>query len=82
MYITHPDYRSGYASMPWGGYHFGYLYTGDKKYLEFPYPLIMAQVKSRNFGAFGEGALSYTLRGVLFYLTHAERAGILRDIPE
>jgi hypothetical protein len=82
IYITHPDYRSGYTSMPWGGFHFGYLYTGDKKYLEAPFPLIMNQLKSRNFGSFGEGALSYPLRGMLFYLYHADRAGILKDIPQ
>ncbi len=81
MYISHPDYRSGYTSMPWGGYHFGYVYTGDRKYVEFPYPLIMNQLRSRNLGVFGEGALSYPLRGILFYLTHADRAGILRDLP-
>ncbi|MHB9030530.1 MAG: RIFT barrel domain-containing protein [Candidatus Latescibacterota bacterium] len=82
MYITHPDYRSGYASMPWGGYHFGYLYTGDKKFLEFPYPLIRAQIQARSFGAFGEGALAYPLRGILFYLYQADRAGILKDLPK
>ena len=36
MYVTHPDYRSGYTSMPWGGYHFGYLFTGKKKYIQYP----------------------------------------------
>lgn len=80
MYITHPDYRSGYTSMPWGGYHYGYLFSGDRKYLEFPYPLIISQIRSGNFGSFGEGALSYPLRGILFYLTHADRAGLLKDI--
>jgi hypothetical protein len=82
MYITHPDYRSGYRSMPWGGYHFGYVITGDKKYLTFPYPLIMAQIKSHNFGAYGEGALAYPLRGILFYLYYADKAGILKDVTE
>ncbi|MFA6471908.1 MAG: hypothetical protein WCU00_07690 [Candidatus Latescibacterota bacterium] len=82
MYITHPDYRSGYRSMPWGGFHFGYVFTGDKKYLKFPYPLIMTQLKSHNFGSFGEGALSYPLRGMLFYLYYTDKAKILKDIPE
>jgi len=82
MYITHPDHRSGYRSMPWGGFHFGYVYTGIKKYLASPYPLIMAQIRSHNFGSFGEGALSYPLRGMLFYLYYADKAKILRDIPE
>ncbi|MCE5251267.1 hypothetical protein LLG96_13705 [bacterium] len=82
IYITHPDYRSGYTSMQWGGFHYGYLFTGDTKYLDAPYPLIMSQLKSRNFGVYGEGALSYPLRGMLFYLNYADKAGILRDIPE
>jgi hypothetical protein len=82
IYITHPDYRSGYTSMPWGGFHFGYLFTGDRKYLEYPYAMIMTQIKSRNLGSFGEGALSYPLRGILFYLYYADKAGILKDIPE
>ncbi len=82
MYVTHPDYRSGYTSMPWGGYHYGYLFTGDKKYLRYPYAMIMAQIKSRNFGSVGEGALSYPLRGILFYLYQADKVGILKDIPE
>ena len=82
MYITHPDYRSGYVSMPWGGFHFGYVFTGNKKYLLFPYPLIMRQLKSHNFGTSGEGALSYSLRGILFYLQQADKAGILQDLPE
>jgi hypothetical protein len=82
MYITHPDYRSGYRSMPWGGFHFGYEFTGDKKYLVFPYPLIITQLKSHNFGSFGEGALSYSLRGMLFYLYYADKTKILQDIPE
>jgi hypothetical protein len=81
VYITHPDYRSGYASMPWGGFHFGYVFTGDTKYLLFPYPLIMRQLKGHSFGTSGEGALSYPLRGILFYLYHADKAGILRDLP-
>ena len=82
MYINHPDYRSGYVSMPWGGFHFGYVFTGNKKYLLFPYPLIMRQLKSHGFGTSGEGALSYSLRGILFYLQQADKAGILRDLPE
>jgi hypothetical protein len=87
MYITHPDYRSGYASMPWGGFHFGYVFTGDKKYLRFPYPLIMRQLKQNRFELYrtsfatSEGALSYPLRGMLFYLYWADRAGILEDLP-
>lgn len=81
MYVDHPDYRSGYTSMPWGGFHFAWLYTGDKTWLESVYPLIVRQLKQRNFGVYGEGALSYQLRGMLFYLTHADRAGILEDIP-
>jgi hypothetical protein len=87
MYITHPDYRSGYTSMPWGGFHFGYIYTGDKKFLEFPYPLIMRQLKESRFDLYrtsfatSEGALSYPLRGLLFYLYYADKAGILQDLP-
>jgi len=87
MYITHPDYRSPYASMPWGGFHFGYIYTGDKKFLEFPYPLIMRQLKQSRFELYrtafatSEGALSYPLRGMLFYLYWADKAGILEDLP-
>jgi len=88
MYITHPDYRSPYTSLPWGGFHFGYIYTGDKKFLEFPFPLIMRQLKQSRFELYGtafatsEGALSYPLRGMLFYLYWADKAGILRDLPE
>jgi hypothetical protein len=87
MYITHPDYRSPYASMPWGGFHFGYIYTGDKKFLEFPYPLIMRQLKQSRFELYrtafatSEGALSYPLRGMLFYLYWADKARILEDLP-
>jgi hypothetical protein len=81
MYITHPDYRSGYRSMPWGGFHFGYLFTHDKKYLEFAYPLVMKQIKAANFGVYGEGALSYPLRGMLFFLKYAQDAGLLTDLP-
>lgn len=87
MYVTHPDYRSGYASMPWGGFHFGYIYTGDKKYLQFPYPLIMRQLKQNRFELYrtsfatSEGALSYPLRGMLFYLYWADKTGILEDLP-
>jgi hypothetical protein len=81
MYITHPDYRSPYTSMPWGGYHFGYLFTGDVKYLLHPLPLIMRQLQQGQFGTSGEGALSYPLRGMLFYLYHADKAGILKDLP-
>jgi hypothetical protein len=81
MYISHPDYRSGYRSMPWGGFHFGYLFTHDKKYLQFPFPLIMKQIKSANFGVYGEGAMSYSLRGMLFYLNCADQAGLLVDLP-
>ena len=81
MYITHPDYRSGYRSMPWGGFHFGYLFTRDRKYLEFPLPLVMKQIKSADFGVYGEGALSYPLRGMLFLLNYAEEAGLLQDLP-
>lgn len=87
MYITHPDYRSGYTSSAWGGFHFGYVYTGDKKFLEFPYPLIMTQLRQSRFELYNtsfatsEGALSFPLRGILFYLTFAEKAGILQDLP-
>ncbi len=87
MYITHPDYRSPYASMPWGGYHFGYLFTGDAKYLLHPLPLIMRQLQQSQFAIYNsafantEGALSYPLRGMLFYLYHADKAGILKDLP-
>jgi len=87
MYITHPDYRSGYASTPWGGFHFGYLYTGEKKFLEFPFPLIMSQLRQNRFELYrtsfatSEGALSYPMRGILFYLTFADKAGILQDLP-
>jgi len=87
MYITHPDYRSGYTSSAWGGFHFGYVYTGDKKFLEFPYPLIMNQLRQSKFELYStsfatsEGALSFPLRGILFYLTFADRAGILQDLP-
>jgi hypothetical protein len=31
--------------------------------------------------ATSEGALSFPLRGILFYLTFAEKAGILQDLP-
>jgi hypothetical protein len=87
MYITHPDYRSGYTSTPWGGFHFGYVYTGDKKFLEFPYPLIMRQLRQSRFELYrtsfatSEGALSYPMRGILFYLNFADKAGILQDLP-
>lgn len=87
MYITHPDYRSPYASMPWGGFHFGYIFSGDKKFLEFPYPLIMRQLRQSRFELYrtsfatSEGALSYPLRGMLFYLYWADKAGILNDLP-
>lgn len=81
MYITHPDYRSPYVSMPWGGFPFGYLFTGDVKYLRYPLPLIMRQLREGQFGTSGEGALSYPLRGMLFYLFYADRAGILEDLP-
>jgi PcRGLX-like protein central beta sandwich domain/PcRGLX-like N-terminal RIFT barrel domain len=87
MYITHPDYRSGYTSSAWGGFHFGYVYTGDKKFLEFPYPLIMTQLRQSKFELYStsfatsEGALSFPLRGILFYLTFADKAGILQDLP-
>ncbi len=87
MYITHPDYRSGYSSTPWGGFHFGYVYTGDKKFLEFPFPLIMTQLRQNRFELYStsfatsEGALSYPMRGILFYLTFADRAGLLKDLP-
>jgi len=87
MYITHPDYRSPYASMPWGGFHFGYIFTGDKKYLLFPYPLIMRQLKQSRFELYQtsfatlEGALSYPLRGLFFFLYWADKAGILKDLP-
>lgn len=87
MYITHPDYRSGYTSTPWGGFHFGYAYTGDKKFLEFPYPLIMNQLRQNKLELYStsfatsEGALSYPMRGILFYLTFADKAGILQDLP-
>jgi hypothetical protein len=88
IYITHPDYRSPYASMPWGGFHFAYIYTGDKRFLQFPYPLIMRQLKQSRFDLYrtsfatSEGALSYPLRGLLFYLYYADKAGILQDLPE
>jgi hypothetical protein len=82
MYVTHPDYRSGYTSIAFGGFHFGYLFSGNEKYLRFPFPLVMKQLKSHNFGSSGEGALSYPLRGILFYLQQADKAGILRDLPE
>ncbi len=87
MYITHPDYRSPYTSMPWGGFHFGFVYTGERKFLEFPYPLIMRQLKQSRFELYrtsfatSEGALSYPLRGMLFYLYWADKAGILEDLP-
>ena len=87
MYITHPDYRSGYSSTPWGGFHFGYVLTGDRKFLEFPFPLIMTQLRQNRFELYStsfatsEGALSYPMRGILFYLTFADRAGILEDLP-
>jgi hypothetical protein len=87
MYITHPDYRSGYTSSAWGGFHFGYVYTGDKKFLEFPYPLIMTQLRQSKFELYStsfatsEGALSFPMRGILFYLTFADKAGILQDLP-
>lgn len=81
IYITHPDYRSGYRSMPWGGFHFGYLFTRDTKYLTFPLPLVMKQLRSANFGTYGEGALSYTGRGLFFYLKHVDEAGLLVDLP-
>ncbi len=87
MYITHPDYRSGYTSSAWGGFHFGYVYTGDKKFLEFPYPLIMTQLRQSKFELYStsfatsEGTLSFPMRGILFYLTFADRAGILNDLP-
>ncbi len=87
MYITHPDYRSGYSSTPWGGFHFGYVYTGDRKFLEFPFPLIMTQLRQNRFELYStsfatsEGALSYPMRGILFYLTFADRAGLLKDLP-
>lgn len=81
MYITHPDYRSGYTHMPWGGFHFGYIFTGDRKYIEFPLALIMKQIKSANFGVYGEGALAYAVRGLLFYLNYADKSGILKDLP-
>ncbi len=81
MYITHPDYRSGYTSMPWAA-TITVSFHRDRKYLEFPYPLIMSQIRSGNFGAFGEGALAYPLRGILFYLTQADKAGLLKDIKE
>jgi hypothetical protein len=81
MYITHPDYRSGYRGMPWGGFHYGYLFTHERKYLEFPHPLIMRQLRSANFGTYGEGALSYSGRGVFYWLNYAEEAGLLTDLP-
>ncbi len=87
MYITHPDCRSPYASMPWGGFHFGYLFTGDVKYLLHPLPLIMRQLHQSQFAIYNsafantEGALSYPLRGMLFYLYHADKAGLLKDLP-
>jgi hypothetical protein len=87
MYITHPDYRSGYTSSAWGGFHFGYVYTGDKKFLEFPYPLIMTQLRQSKFELYStsfatsEGTLSFPMRGILFYLTYADKAGILQDLP-
>ncbi len=87
MYITHPDYRSGYTSMPWGGFHFGYIFTGEEKYLRFPYPLIMRQLRQNRFDLYrtsfatSEGALSYPLRAILFYLYWADKAGILEDLP-
>jgi len=87
MYITHPDYRSGYTSTPWGGFHFGYVYTGDKKFLEFPYPLIMRQLRQSRFELYrtsfatSEGALSYPMRGILFYLNYADKTGLLQDLP-
>ncbi len=81
MYITHPDYRSGYRSMPWGGFHYGYLFTHDTKYLAFPLPLVMKLLKSGNFGVYGEGAMSYPMRGMLFFLNYADEAGLLTDLP-
>ena len=81
IYVTHPDYRSPYMSMNWGGFQYGYIFTGDTKYLKFPYPMVMAQIKSRNFGSLGEGALSVPVRGMFFYLYYADKAGLLEDIP-
>jgi len=87
MYITHPDYRSGYTSSAWGGFHFGYLYTGDKRFLEFPLGMIMTQLRQSKFELYStsfatsEGALSFPLRGILFFLTYADKAGILQDLP-
>jgi len=86
IYITHPDYRSGYTSTQWGGFHFAYIFTGEKRFLEFPFPLIMRQLRLNQLGlnggfARGEGALSYPLRGILFYLYWADEAGLLKDLP-
>jgi hypothetical protein len=81
QYITQGEYRSGYTDMPWRGFIYGTIFTGDRKYIEFPLSLVMKRIKSANFGVFGEGAFAYDGRGILFYLEYADRAGILRDLP-
>lgn len=59
----------------------GYIFTGDRTYIEFPLALVMKRIKSANFGVFGEGAFAYDARGILFYLEYADMAGILKDLP-
>ena len=80
MYINHPDYRIPYRQMPWGGFACAYELTGDRQYLELPYPLIVELLKTRDFGKYGEGAFSYPMFGLLRFLQAADRARMLHDL--